>query len=114
LNVFFDVQGTLLTMEEVPRPRVREAFLMLREKGHDLYLWSSGGPGYAAGAADLLGVADLVSGCLDKRREPDVPVDFAVDDDASVVEAHGGYRIKPFDGEPGDEELLSAAEAVGR
>ena len=30
MNVFFDVQGTLLTMEEAPRPRAREAFQMLR------------------------------------------------------------------------------------
>jgi hypothetical protein len=43
-----------------------------------------------------------------------VPVDVAVDDDASVVEAHGGHRVKPFDGDPHDEELLGAAEAVGR
>jgi hypothetical protein len=111
MNVFFDVLGTLLTMEEAPRPRVREAFLRLKEEGHDLYLWSSGGAGYAAEAADLLGVADLVSGYFDKRQEPDVPVDFAVDD-ASVVEAHGGYRVKPFDGNPRDEELLRAAEAI--
>jgi hypothetical protein len=45
LNVFFDVLGTLRTME-VPRPRAREAFLRLKEEGHDLYLWSSGGAGY--------------------------------------------------------------------
>ncbi len=112
MNVFFDVQGTLLTMEEVPRPRARAAFLALKDQGHDLYLWSSGGAEYAAEAADLLGVAELVSGCFGKRQEPDVPVDFAVDDDASVVEAHVGYHIKPFDGDPGDEELLRAAEAV--
>ena len=112
MNVFFDVQGTLLTMEEVPRPRAREAFQMLRGSGHEVYLWSSGGAGYAARAADLLGVANLVSGCFDKREQPDVPVDFAVDDDASVVEAHGGHRVAPFDGDPSDEELLRAAEAV--
>jgi hypothetical protein len=76
-NVFFDVQGTLLTMEEVPRPRAREAFLILKEKGHAVYLWSSGGAGYAATAAELLEVADLVSGYFGKREEPDVPVDFA-------------------------------------
>ena len=99
-------------MEEAPRPRAREAFMMLRDSGHDLYLWSSGGAGYAATAADLLGVADLVEGYFDKRQEPDVPVDFTVDDDASVVEAHGGYHVKPFDGDPGDEQLLRAAEAV--
>ncbi len=114
MNVFFDVLGTLLSDEEVPRPRAREAFLMLKESGHDLYLWSSGGAGYAAAAADLLGVADLVEDCLDKRSEPDVPVDFAVDDDASMVEAHGGHRVAHFDGDPWDEELLRAAEAVGR
>ena len=112
MNVFFDVLGTLLSEEKTPRPRAREAFLLLKGKGNDLYLWSSGGAGYAAGAADLLGVSDLVSGYFDKRREPDVSVDFAVDDDASVVEAHGGHLIKPFDGDPLDEELLRAAEAV--
>jgi hypothetical protein len=37
-------------------------------------------------------VADLVDGCFGKRREPDVGVDFAVDDDASVVETYGGGR----------------------
>jgi hypothetical protein len=112
VNIFFDVLDTLLTQEEVPRPRAREAFLTLTASGHDLYLWSSGGAGYAATAAELLGVADLVGGCFDKRQEPDVPVDFAVDDDASVVEAYGGYRIAPFDGDTGDEELLRAAEAI--
>ncbi len=112
MNVFFDVLDTLLTDEEVPRPRAREAFLMIKESGHDLYLWSSGGAGYAAEAADLLGVADLVSGCFGKRQEPDVPVDFAVDDDASVVEAQGGYRVAPFDGDPWHEGLLRVAEAV--
>lgn len=113
-NVFVDVLGTLLTDEEIPRPRAREVFLMIKEEGHDLYLWSSGGAGYAVTAADLLGVADIISGCFDKRQEPDVPVDFAVDDDASVVEAHGGYRVTPFDGDPWDEELLRVAEAIGR
>ena len=112
MNVFFDVQGTLLTMEEVPRPRAREAFLMLKEAGHDLSLWSSGGAAYAAAAAERLGVADLVSGCFGKRREPGVPVDFVVDDDRSMVEAHGGYRISPFDGDPKDEELMRVTQAV--
>lgn len=112
MNVYFDVLGTLLTDEETPRPRAQEAFLILKEKGHAVYLWSSGGAGYAATAADLLGVADLVAGCFDKRQEPDVPVDFAVDDDADIVESYGGYRVGAFRGDPWDEELLRAAEAV--
>ncbi len=112
MNVFFDVLGTLLTGEEVSRPRAREAFVRLREEGHEVYLWSSGGAGYAAAAAELLGVADLVAGCFDKRQEPDIPVDFAVDDDACIVGSYGGYRVGAFGGDPWDEELLRAAEAV--
>ncbi len=38
MNVFFDVLGTLLTGDESPRPRVREAFLRLKKQGHEVYL----------------------------------------------------------------------------
>lgn len=114
MNVFFDVLGTLLTEEDLPRPHAREVFGQLRERGHGVYLWSSGGAGYAAVAADLIGVADLVGGCFGKQHEPGVGVDFAVDDDPSVVEARGGYLIEPFGGDPQDEELLRVAEAIPR
>ena len=80
--------------------------------GHEVYLWSSAGGAYAAEAADLLGVTDLVEGCFGKRHEPDVGVDFVVDDDASVVESYGGYRVQLFEGDPWDEELLGVLEAV--
>ena len=80
--------------------------------GHEIYLWSSGGGAYAAAAADLLGVADLVRGCFGKRREPDVGVDFAVDDDPSVVERYGGYRVEAFGRDPKDEELLRVPQAL--
>lgn len=112
MNVFFDVLDTLLTDEDLPRPCAREAFLRLKEAGHAIYLWSSGGAGYAATAAEVLGVADLINGCFGKRSQPEVGVDFAVDDDAGVVESYGGYRVEPFGGDPQDEELLRAAEAV--
>ena len=35
-----------------------------------------------------------------------------MDDDTGVVESYGGYRVERFGGDPGDEELLRAAEAV--
>jgi hypothetical protein len=44
--------------------------------------------------------------------EAEVGVDLVVDDDASVVESHGGYRVEPFGGGPWDEELRWVAEAV--
>jgi hypothetical protein len=112
MNVFFDIMDTLLTQEDVPRPHAREALLRLTEMGHEVYLWSSAGGAYAAEAADLLGVADLVAGCSGKRHEPDVVVDFVVDDDAAVVESYGGLRVERFEGDPWDEELLKVPEAV--
>ena len=36
-----------------------------------------------------------------------------MDGDASVMGSYGGYRVVPFGGDPGDEEFLSVAEAVG-
>jgi hypothetical protein len=112
VNVFFDVLDTLLTEDDAPRPHAREVILGLKEAGHGVYLWSSAGGAYAAEAAEVLGVADLIDDCFGKRHEPDVEVDFVVDDDASVVESYGGYRIVPFGGNPGDEELLRVPEAV--
>jgi hypothetical protein len=56
-------------------------------------------------------VADLVSGCFGKRQGPGVPVDFAVDDDASVV-AHGGYRVTPFDGDHSEDGANAATVGV--
>jgi hypothetical protein len=52
-------------------------------------------------AAEVLGVADLVDGCFGKRHEPEVGVEFAVDDDPSVVESYGGFCVEPFEGDPG-------------
>jgi len=45
-------------------------------------------------------VAYVVAGCFGKRHEPDVGVDFIVDDDASVVESYGGYRVEAFEDDP--------------
>jgi hydroxymethylpyrimidine pyrophosphatase-like HAD family hydrolase len=40
MNVFFDVLDTLLTEEDIPRPHAREVVPELRERGHEVYLWS--------------------------------------------------------------------------
>ena len=47
-----------------------------------------------------------------RGAEAEVGVDLVVDDDASVVESHGGYGVEPFGGDPWDEELRGVAEAV--
>jgi hypothetical protein len=111
LNVFFDVQGTLLA-GGVPRPCVREVFLELGTRGHDVYLWSSAGAGYAERAAELLGVGDVVLGCWSKNPPPPVVVDYVVDDHRDFAEHHGGYAIAPFEGDSEDRELCNVLEAI--
>jgi hypothetical protein len=98
VNVFFDVQGTLLA-GGVPRPHAREVFAELGALGHDVYLWSSAGAGYATRAAQALGVEDLVLGCYSKHSPPPVSVDYVVDDFPDFAELHGGYAVPPFDGD---------------
>ena len=111
MNVFFDVQGTLLH-RGIPRPHAREVFIELAASGHNVYLWSSAGAGYAAKAAELLGVTDLIFGCHSKSAPPTVRVDYAVDDLPELVERYGGYTVAPFDGDPKDRELWRVAEAL--
>ena len=111
MNVFFDVQGTLLA-GSVPRPCVREVFLDLGASGHDVYMWSSAGADYAERAARLLGVEDLVLGCWAKNPLPPVIVDYVVDDHRDFAEHHGGYAIPPFAGDPEDRKLLEVPGAI--
>lgn len=112
MNVLFDVQGTLVSGGR-PRPHAREVFQRLAEMGHHTYLWSSGGNAYAASAARLLGVEDLVLGCFGKSVPPPVSVDFVVDDDPGMADRYGGYTVAAFSGDPEDRELLNVPGAVG-
>lgn len=111
--MFFDVQGTLLA-GGTPRPHAREVFLELESLGHDVYLWSSAGAGYASRAAEALGVTDVVRGCYSKHALPPVSVDYVVDDFPDFAELHGGYAITAFEGDPGDRELFGVVEALRR
>lgn len=110
MNVFFDVQGTLVC-GGIPRPHVREVLAELIDADYDVYLWSSAGAGYASSAAELLEIEDLVFGCYSKFAPP-VTVDYVVDDHPDVVVRYGGYAIAPFDGDPEDRELWKVVEQL--
>jgi hypothetical protein len=111
LNVFFDVQGTLISGGS-PRPHAREVFQEVENLGHHAYLWSSGGSAYCAHAAKLLGLEDIAYGYFSKSGPLPVTVDFAVDDQPYLVEEHGGYHITPFDGNPDDKKLWEVVEKL--
>ncbi len=108
--MFFDVQGTLIA-GGIPRPHAREVIQEVSDLGHAVYLWSSAGERYAAQAAELLKVEDIVLGCCGKNA-PLAPVDFAIDDHPEPVEYYGGYQIAPFSGDPEDRELWKVLEAI--
>lgn len=112
MNVFFDVQGTLISHGRA-RPNSREVFLTLIDEGHHVYVWSSGGSAYAKRAAEFLEVDDLAFGYFSKSEPPPVSVDFMVDDHPAMLSTvRDGYLIKPFDGDPEDIELLKALREI--
>lgn len=104
MNIFFDVDYTIVGMDGSLRPGTREVFQRLRERGHHIYIWS--GFGVRRDVVRTHGLEPLVSGVFEKplsdheRRleELGIPVrpDFAVDDYPEVVSAFGGVWISPY------------------
>jgi FMN phosphatase YigB (HAD superfamily) len=121
MNIFFDVDDTLVTWDFRLRPHVREVFAALRTDGHHLYVWS--GRGKRWDVVLHYGLRELIVTCHEKPLADhhrqlaalgvDVWPDFVVDDHYAVVHAFGGYWIAPprhpFDQ---DDQLWRAYDAV--
>lgn len=74
-TVFVDVDDTLIRSAgqvRIPIPPAVAAVKRLHAAGVVLYLWSSGGAGYARNAAEFLGIAHCFAAFLPK---PDVYID---------------------------------------
>ena len=94
MNIFFDVDYTLVTWDGRLRPGVHEIFQRLCEDGHLIYLWSGVGPRWET---------ELVTGCFSKplydfhHRIVELGVtitpDYVVDDYESIVQAFPGTQI---------------------
>ena len=123
MNIFFDVDDTLITWDHRLRPHVREVFQKLRDEGHQLYVWSGRGKRWEVVLKHQLD--DLIVTCHDKpldfyreRLESlgvDVWPDFVVDDHYAVVHAFGGYWIaRPSHPFQQDRELWRVYDAVNR
>jgi FMN phosphatase YigB (HAD superfamily) len=123
MNIFFDVDDTLITWDFRLRPHVREVFERLREDGHQLFLWSGRGKRWEV--VHKYKLSDLIVTChekpLDHHREQlsvlgvDVWPDFVVDDHYAVVHAFGGYWIaRPSHPFEQDRELWRVYTSVNR
>jgi len=114
MNIFFDMDYTLLSFDGTLRPLTFEVFHRLRQDGHRLYIWS--GVGVRTHEVTKLGLAPFVQGVYQKPIEQfeqglarySIPLrpDFVVDDHKEIVDHFGGFLVRPyFWPDPHDREL---------
>ncbi|MBI2886752.1 MAG: hypothetical protein HYY02_06055 [Chloroflexi bacterium] len=120
MNIFFDCDFTLTGIDGKLRPYVKEVFEMLKQDGHNVYIWS--GVRAPWDIYNFFGIGEYISGVylkpledhhqlLEHYRIPVTP-DFCVDDNVGPVEAFGGYVVPPYIYiEQPDDYLLRAYEA---
>jgi hypothetical protein len=113
LNVFFDVDNTLIMWNGKLRNHTEHVFKTLKDAGHTIYVWS--GVGIRRWDMKRHNLDEYVTDYFIKPLEdhhkkldalgvPMVP-DYVIDDHKTVVDAFGGYHI-PDMAKPDDEELL--------
>ncbi len=124
MNIFFDVDETILGYDGSLRPLVKETFQALVEDGHRIFVWSG-----VRTADEVRGevvqrheLDPFVSGCYQKPRFDyraqwartgiAVEPEFCVDDYPDVVEAFGGMLIKPYSRAMPDTELELVYAAI--
>ena len=128
MEIFFDVDYTILGLDGSLRPWTREVFEALLGDGHRVHIWSGGG----IRSADIArhDLDHLVEACYRKPLanheaalvELGVPLvpDFVVDDSAEIPAVFGGVLVAAYTaGTPSDylprerdQELLRAYEVV--
>ena len=108
MNIFFDVDETLVGYDGSLRPLVHEIFRLLIAEGHRIYIWSG------VRTAEMVrtevvqryGLEGYVTDCYQKprwdylaqwqRSGVAVQPDFIVDDYPEIVQAFGGIQIRPY------------------
>lgn len=115
MNIFFDVDQTILGMDNSLRHGVKESMTALTGAGHCIYVWS--GMGIRRETVRRHGLEEFVSGLCQKPlydyherlEELSVPVmpDFVVDDDPQIVSAFGGLWVAPYYKQGDDDGAMS-------
>ena len=104
MNIYFDVDYTLIAMGGSLRPGATEVFAGLINDGHSIYIWS--GVGMRTDDIERLGLSKFVSGIFVKpiteyevglkRFSVSPRPDFVIDDHKEIVDAFGGVHIEPY------------------
>ena len=124
MNIFFDVDQTILGQDGSLRPLVEDIFRRLVDDGHRIFVWSG------VRTADVVrtdvverhGLAAYVADCFRKpvfdyrqqwlRRGLGVQPDFCVDDYPEIVQAFGGVLVKPYLSARADADLERVYQAI--
>ena len=104
MKIFFDVDYTILGLDDTLRPGTMETLEQLRKEGHEIYIWS--GMGQRWEVVEKHNLTPMVSGVYEKPthhfherlEELGVPFEpeFVIDDYPEVVAAFGGVWVPPY------------------
>ncbi len=104
MKIFFDVDYTILGLDDSLRPGTKETLERLKGEGHEIYIWS--GMGERWEVVEKHQLKPLVSGVYEKPthhfherlEELGVPFEpeFVIDDYPEVVSAFGGVWVPPY------------------
>ncbi len=117
LNIFFDVDNTLIMWNGSLRNHVRHTLETLKASGHSIYIWS--GVGIRRWDMRRHQLDEFVTDYFVKPLEDHharlvslgvtLTPDYVIDDHKSVVDAFGGYHI-PDMADADDDHLLRVIE----
>ena len=101
VNIFFDVDNTIITWDVKLRPGVHEVFTRLREDGHTIYLWSGMGPRWEV--VQRFDLHEHVADCFWKplhnhharMEELGITIfpDYVIDDHVEIIHAFTGSHV---------------------
>ena len=104
MNIFFDVDYTIMGADGSLRHRTEEVFQKLLDDGHNIYIWS--GAGNRTQDIRRLGLEGYVSKVFLKPLEDfengmktfgvDVWPEFIIDDHPEIVKNFGGFVCRPY------------------
>ena len=104
MKIFFDVDYTILGLDDSLRPGTLETLQKLKDDGNEIYIWS--GMGERWDVVKKHNLTPLVSGVYEKPThhfherldELGVPFEpeFVIDDYPEVVAAFGGVWVPPY------------------
>ncbi len=110
MNLFFDMDNTLIGDRGQLRPLVSETLYQLHTDGHTLYVWS--GVGIRWKEVHTHGLARIVRDCYNKpldepaQQATTYAPDLVIDDVPAIVEEFGGIVVRPYYLEnPRDREM---------